>query len=70
MDPDEPTTACEGLAILRVWREDETTDVRARLTTVDDVVPGEATAREWTGVGILAVTGEIRAWLERWSGSA
>lgn len=70
MDPHEPTTAREGLAILRVWREDETTEVRARLTTLDDVALGQATALEWTGAGILAVTGEVRAWLVRWSGPA
>ena len=69
METHEPTTAREGLAILRVWREDETTEVRARLTTVDDVAPGQAPALEWTGAGILAVTGELRAWLARWSGS-
>jgi len=66
MDSTQPVAPREGLAILRVWREEATAELRARVTTVDDVVAGSAGAREWTGLGTEAALGELRAWLERW----
>ncbi|HET8951888.1 MAG TPA: hypothetical protein VFN44_15310 [Solirubrobacteraceae bacterium] len=70
MDPEQQAASVEGVAILRVWREEGTREVRARLTAVDDVTTGAATAREWTGAGIASVMTELRTWLERWSGVA
>lgn len=70
MDPEQQAASREGVAIVRIWREDGTTEVRARLTVVDDVAAGAASAREWTGVGIASVASELRTWLERWSGLA
>jgi hypothetical protein len=70
MDPEQQGASLEGVAILRVWREEGTREVRARLTAVDDVTAGAPTAREWTGTGIVSAMTELRAWLERWSGLA
>lgn len=67
MDPEQQTASVEGVAILRVWREEGTRELRARLTAVDDVTAGAATTREWTGVGIVSAMTELRAWLEQWS---
>lgn len=70
MDPEQQVASREGVAILRVWCEEGSTEVRARLTVVDDVTAGTGVARQCTGVGIVSVVSELRAWLERWSGLA
>ena len=63
----EPTTARAGVAVLRVWREDGSPQVRARLTTVDDVrEPGPGTVR-WAGAGTDAVVEQVRSWLDEWA---
>lgn len=55
-----------GLAILRIWVEDESRQVRARLTTVDDVAAAAPSRTRWTGAGTDAVVQEVRSWLEDW----
>jgi hypothetical protein len=55
-----------GLAILRVWVEDGSPEVRARLTTVDDVSNRGRRAVRWTGAGSEEIVAEVRSWLGEW----
>ena len=56
-----------GLAIVRVWREeDPTCSLRARVTTIDDVAGPAAGVAEWAGYEADAVLAQLRAWLEEW----
>jgi hypothetical protein len=58
-----------GLAVLRVWVEDGSPEVRARLTTVDDVSIGARKTVRWTGAGSQQILLEVRSWLEEWERS-
>jgi hypothetical protein len=63
------TTSAErvGLAIVRVWlEEDPACSVRARVTTIDDVAGPAAGVVEWTGCDGDATLERLRAWLEEW----
>ena len=62
---EEASPARAGLAIVRVWVEVGSRQVRARLTTIDDVAEGPGTVR-WTGVGTDAVVANVRVWLDEW----
>ncbi len=62
---EESSPARAGVAILRVWVEDGSRQVRARLTTVDDLAEGRSTVR-WTGAGADAIVANVRAWLDEW----
>jgi hypothetical protein len=68
MEEVKPRSA--GLAILRVWVEDGSRDVRARLTTVDDVSNRGRRAVRWTGTGTEHIVEELRSWLGEWEQTA
>ena len=56
-----------GLAIVRVWlEEDPTSSLRARVTTIDDIAGPAAGVVEWAGRDRDAVVAQLRAWLEEW----
>ena len=56
-----------GLAIVRIWlEEDPTCSLRARVTTVDDVTGPAGGAVEWAGSDGDAVLAQLRAWLDQW----
>jgi hypothetical protein len=56
-----------GLAMVRVWREDEHPfPLRARVTTIEDVAQPGAGAVDWSGSESDAVLAHLRAWLDRW----
>jgi hypothetical protein len=57
-----------GLALLRVWVEDGSPEVRARLTTLNDA-SNRRTVR-WTGAGTEQIVAAVRSWLEEWERSA
>lgn len=55
-----------GLAVLRVWVEEGSPEVRARLTTVNDVFSGGRKTVRWTGAGTKQILLEVGSWLEEW----
>jgi hypothetical protein len=56
-----------GLAIVRVWlEEDPACSLRARVTTIDDVAGPAAGGVDWAGCDGDAVLAQLRAWLEDW----
>jgi hypothetical protein len=56
-----------GLAIVRVWLEDDPTcSMRARVTTIDDIAEPAAGVVEWTGSDGDAMLAQLRAWFEQW----
>ena len=59
-----------GLALLRVWVEDGSSEVRARLTTLDDVTNRRRRTVHWTGAGTEQIVAAVRSWLEEWERSA
>jgi hypothetical protein len=59
-----------GLALLRVWVEDGSPEVRARLTTLDDVSNRRRRTVRWTGAGTAQIVAEVQSWLEEWEQSA
>jgi hypothetical protein len=59
-----------GLALLRIWVEHGSPEVRARLTTLDDVGNRRRRTVRWTGAGTEQVVGAVRSWLEEWERSA
>ena len=65
MDPEPTQAAASALAIVRVWREPGATQVRARITFVDDPESAAPATREWTGEGAAAVRDAVAAWLEQ-----
>jgi hypothetical protein len=65
---EEPSPGA-GLAILRVWVEDGTRELRARLTTVDDVGAAAPSRVRWTGAGTETIVQEVRRWFEEWGRS-
>jgi hypothetical protein len=67
---EEVTPRSAGLAILRVWVEDGSPDVRARLTTVDDVSNRRRRTIRWTGSGTEHIVEEVRSWLGEWERTA
>ena len=55
-----------GLAIVRVWLEDEhAAPLRARVTTIEDLA-GIAGAVDWSGSEVDAVLAHVSAWLDSW----
>jgi hypothetical protein len=58
-----------GLALLRVWVEQDSPEVRARLTTVDDVSHTRRKTVRWTGAGTEQIVAALRSWLEEWERS-
>jgi hypothetical protein len=55
-----------GLAIVRVWLEDEhPSPLRARVTTIEDLA-GTAGAVDWSGSEVDAVLAHLTAWLDSW----
>lgn len=63
------TTSAErvGLAIVRVWlEEDPTCSLRARVTTIDDIAGPAAGVVEWAGRDRDAVLAQLGTWLEEW----
>lgn len=58
-----------GLAIVRVWLEDDPEcSLRARVTTLDDVA-GPAGV-DWASCDRDAVLDQLRTWLDEWLASA
>jgi hypothetical protein len=56
-----------GLAIVRVWLEDDPTcALRARVTTIDDVAKPAGGVVEWAGSDADAMLAQLRAWLDAW----
>jgi hypothetical protein len=66
---EEVTPRGAGLALLRVWVEDESPEVRARLTTLDDVSNKRRRTVRWTGAGTAQIVAEVQSWLEEWEQS-
>ena len=56
-----------GLAIVRVWlEEDPTCSLRVRVTTIDDIAGPAAGVVEWAGCDREAVIAQLGTWLEEW----
>ena len=56
-----------GLAIVRVWLEDEhPAPLRASVTTIDDVAAPASDAVDWSGSDVEALLAHVRAWLDGW----
>jgi hypothetical protein len=56
-----------GLAIVRIWlEEDPTCSLRARVTTIDDVADPAGGVVEWAGSDGDAMLAQLRAWLDEW----
>lgn len=67
---EEPTTARTGLAILRVWLEEGSSEPKVRLMTIDDVSTGASGAVEWPGASRDTASQQLRSWLQSWAGTA
>lgn len=56
-----------GLAIVRVWLEDEhPAPLRASVTTIDDVATSPSDTVGWSGSDVDALLAHLRAWLDGW----
>jgi hypothetical protein len=64
---DRPHARRAGLAILRVWVEEEGQPPRARLTTIDDLGQAADATVVWRGAAPDAALEQVRAWLEAWA---